>query len=148
MSIVNPKYRGKYNAENADWLSRLIVANTYVQKTKEKTIKAEDGTETTETVNVGKPAVDLEKLFDFAEANAINARELYGDQVDRAGAAGRLRMTIGNLLRSAAKRRHGLNVDGKFVEAPAEFIGEVAKTENPDGSKIAKPAKEEAEAAA
>lgn len=157
MSIIDPKYKDKYK-QNKDWLSKAIEQHAYEQKTKERSktekVEGEPDKVTSEIVNVGKPAVNLNKLFDVAEANGIKARELYGAQIDRPGAPGRLRMTIGNSLRAAAKARHGLNLpvgEGgayQFVDADAAFIGDLPKTQNPDGSKIAKakPAETEGEA--
>jgi hypothetical protein len=46
-------------------------------------------------------------------------------------------MTLGNSLRAEARHRHGLmNLEGVFVDAPAEFLGDHPKTKNQDGSKI------------
>jgi len=154
-SIVDPKYRDKYKT-NKDWLAALIDDNCVVANTKVKKTKNEDGSETEETVTLKSTSIDLDALFALAEANAIDVAK-YKTQIDTHGAPGRLRMTIGNMLRSAAKKRHGLYVldkagDKSWVDADAAFIGDAEKTHNPDGSKIAKkkadaePAPEEVEA--
>lgn len=145
MSIIDDKYRGKYRAD-PDWLASLIHEVCFVQNTKEVDVKDDEGNVTgTETVNDGKPQLDIDALFSLAEANGIPATEKYGDQVEKKNAPGRLRMTIGNSLRAAARKRHGLYVNGEWVEAPADFVGDQPKTQNPDGTKIVvEKAKEEA----
>lgn len=146
-SIVPEKYRDRYRGDG-DWLKKFINGQIVSTVMKEVTTKAEDGTETTETVPTKKTSMDLDKLFDLASINSINAREKYEDQVERKNAPGRLRMTIGNMLRAAARHRHGLyNLEGEWVEADADFLGDAPKTHNQDGSKIVveKPKEESAE---
>ena len=139
-SIIDAKYKERYR-DNPDWLATLIHDQCFVQHTKEVAVKDDEGNDTgkTEVVNAGRPELNLEALFDLAEKNGIAAREKYGDQADKKNAPGRLRMTIGNSLRAAARKRHGLyDVDGNWLDAPADFVGDRPKVQNPDGSKIAK----------
>lgn len=147
-SIIDPKYRDKYKGEK-DWLSKFIDDNATTAVMKTKVTKAEDGSETSEEIDTGKRQLDLDKLFDLADANGIDARGRYGEQVSNAGAPGRLRMTVGNMLRAAARKRHGLNdINGEWNDADAAFIGDSERSEERDGSKIAKAkAEKEAEAA-
>ncbi len=146
MSIIDPKYRGKYRG-TSDWLTSFVDAQVKEVVTKQVTTTAEDGTKTVETVDTKNTRINLDSLFALAKANNLNV-DKYADQVDRPNAAGRLRMTIGNMLRSAAKKRHGLyNIAGEWNDADAEFIGDAEKTHNADGSKIQK-VKAEAEAEA
>ena len=131
-NIIDPKYAERYRGDG-DFLSSLIKAECYVQLLKD----GKDG----EKVNNGKPILDLEKLFDLAEANGIPAREKYSDQTDRKNAAGRLRMTIGNSLRAAARKRHGLyTAAGVWKTADKNFIGDHPLTEQRNGAKIVKEA--------
>lgn len=51
---------------------------------------------------------------------------------------GMVRMNAGNMLRSRARKRHGLYINGEWVSAPAAFTAGHEKTQNPDGSTIAK----------
>lgn len=149
-SIIDPKYRDKYKGAS-DWLKEFVDGQVNVAVTKEKTTTDEEGNKTVEVVETSQTRIDMDKLFDLAAANGIDARGRYGDQVERKNAPGRLRMTIGNMLRAAARKRHGLyGVDGEWVEASSEFVAGHEKTQNPDGSKIAKekPAAEAAEAEA
>lgn len=146
-SIINEKYRDRYKPENRDWLAKFIDDQCTSPVTKEKTVKDEDGNETTEVVELKRRVLDLEALFDLAEANHIPAREKYADQADRKNAPGRLRMTIGNMLRAAARKRGGLfDNDGEWNEAGDGFEVNDPLTENPDGTRIAA-AKVEEEAA-
>lgn len=145
-SIIPEKYQGKYKGAE-DWLSQFIDGQVKTVPMKDKTTtETVDGEEITKTISVaaGKAKLDLDKLFALTDANGIDSKEMQA-QRDRKNAPGRIRMTLGNALRAAAKHRHGLNnIDGNFVDAPAEFIGDAAKTHNPDGSKIvvAKPSAE------
>lgn len=145
-SIIDPKYRGR--AKVADWLSTFVDGIVSKPTTKEKQVKTqdEDGNEvvTTETVELARRQLDLSALFALAQSNGINTAKME-EQRDRPNAPGRIRMTLGNSLRAAAKHRHGLfDLDGNWHDADAEFIGDSVKTQNPDGSKIvvAKPAAE------
>ncbi len=145
-SIIPEKYQGKYKGAE-DWLSKFIDDQVKVVPMKDKTVtegEGDDAITKTITVAAGKAKLDLDKLFALTDANNIDSKDMQA-QRDRKNAPGRIRMTLGNALRAAAKHRHGLNnLDGNFVEAPAEFIGEAVKTHNPDGSKIvvAKPSAE------
>lgn len=149
-SIIPEKYQGKYKGAE-DWLASFIDGQVKVVPMKDKTTtETVDGEEITKTISVaaGKARLDLDKLFALSEANSIDAEivKTMREQRDRKNAPGRIRMTLGNALRAAAKHRHGLNtVDGTWTDAPAEFIGDAPKTHNPDGSKIvvAKPATED-----
>lgn len=149
-SIIPDKYQGKYKGAE-DWLSEFIDGQVKVVPMKDKTVTEGEGDDAvTKTISVaaGKAKLDLDKLFALTDANAIDSKEMQA-QRDRKNAPGRIRMTLGNALRAAAKHRHGLNtIDGTWTEAPAEFIGDSPKTQNPDGSKIAvAKASAEAEAA-
>lgn len=138
-SIIPEKYQGKYKGAE-DWLSTFIDGQVKTVPMKDKTTtETIDGEEVTKTISVaaGKAKLDLDKLFALTDANGIDSKDMQA-QRDRKNAPGRIRMTLGNALRAAAKHRHGLNtIDGTWTEAPADFIGDAPKTHNPDGSKIA-----------
>ena len=146
-SIIDAKYRDKYR-NHTNWLKATIDAAVNEPITKEKEVKAEDGTTSTEVVTLKGTRLNLDKLFNMAEVNNISV-DKYKADADKKNAPGRLRMTIGNMLAAAAKKRHGLYVpteDGsEWVDADAEYIGDSPLTHNRDGSKIAK-AKPEGEA--
>ena len=129
-SIIPGKYAAAYKERGADWLGEMIAheCNVTVEGTDKK--KASTG-------------LELNKLFDLGKANSVDTSK-YHDQVDRPNAIGRLRMTIGNMLRARAKRRHGMfNIAGKWHNAPADWLKLVGADENPsekrDGTKIALP---------
>jgi len=132
-SIIPDKYKGKYKGAE-DWLSEFITEQAFDQAA-DKEGKA-----------VGKPILNLEKLFNLAEANNINC-SAYRKQADRPNAPGRLRMTIGNMLRSRAKKRLALyDTNKKIHKAPAEFLGDITEAiETMDGVKIGAVKKEAAE---
>lgn len=138
-SIIPAKYADRY--KSPDWLGTFIDGQVKTTVFRDKVTKHKDEEtgeefEKTESVSTGKKALDLDKLFDLCKANAIDTADMEA-QRDRKNAPGRIRMTLGNSLRAAARHRHGLfNLDGEWVEAPADFVGDSAKTHNPDGSKI------------
>ena len=145
-SIIPPKYQGKYKGAE-DWLSEFIDGQAKVVPMKDKTVtdgEGDDAVTNVISVAAGKAKLDLDKLFALTDANGVDSKEMQA-QRDRKNAPGRIRMTLGNALRAAAKHRHGLNtIDGTWTEAPAAFIGDSPKTQNPDGSMIvvAKPSAE------
>lgn len=147
MTIMPEKFRNKDYKGAQDWVKSFIDGEVLQAVTKEVTTKNEDGTETTETVETSKTSVDLGKLFALAEANHFNV-EKYKADVEKKNAPGRIRMTVGNMLRAAARKRHGLyDATGEWNEAPADFIRDAELKEHRDGTKIAK-AKPEPEAEA
>lgn len=104
-SIINEKYKGKYKGAS-DWIGELIKVQC-VDEDPQKT------------------GLSVDALFAMARNNNLNEvklGELEG-QKDQKNAPGRIRMTVGNMLRAAAKKRHGLyGVDGKWHKADQEFL--------------------------
>lgn len=138
-----------------DWINQLMDEHcTTIEGAVEavEEVKDEDGKVTAPGVRgkVGKRAVNVEAVQAFAGANNITYKSYPNP--------GMTRMNIGNMLRSAAKKRCGLFVPteaGDFGEtdwagAPSEFVeahGLEGPTHNRDGSKIkVETAKPEAEA--
>lgn len=143
-SIIDPKYMEKYKNKPKDWLATFVSDQVTEVVTKDIVVKDEDGVESMESVETGKTNVDLDKLFTLTQNNHIDTAKME-EQRDRKNAPGRIRMTLGNSLRAAARKRHGLfDLEGEWVDAPAEFVGDTAKTQERDGTpiKVAKPAAE------
>ncbi len=121
-------------------------------------VKDEDGNVTTEAVAAvrgkkGKDEINEDAITALAVANGVVVKE--GGYPN----PGSLRMNVGNMLRAAARKRHGLNVptsegliDGEvefeFSDAPDDFEVSETKTHNPDGTKIAPVKADTAEEAA
>lgn len=146
-SIINSKYRGKYTADQKDWLSKFL--DTHATKTKTVKVKTADG-EGTENKAV-PDGVDTDKLHAVAKANGLDIDTLMS-QSETHGYPGRARMTIGNQLRTIAKQRHGLmDASGKFHKVDADFIARRGAPETPThdqhGKKIEKPKAPAADAA-
>lgn len=148
-SIVDPKYRDKYKNAPKDFVA--LGLDTHASATKEVKSKVVvngeiTDQETTKTVVTG---VDVDKLFAVAKENNLDVAK-YENQRDGHGFPGRFRMTVANMLRAAAKQRHGLTFGGVWTPAPAEWLTEKeapdAPTHTKAGEKIAKP-KVEKEAA-
>lgn len=143
-SIIDPKYAQKYKDKPKDWLGAFLDEHATTPVMKEKVVKDDEGKPVlgdddkpkTESVETGQRNIDLDKLFAVAQANAVDTTKMEA-QRDRPNAPGRIRMTLGNSLRAAARKRHGLyDADKNWIDADADFIGETPKTQNPDGSKI------------
>lgn len=119
VNFMPERYRDKYRGDQ-DWLGNFINANCR------------------KVLEEGKAAqLCLDSLMILAEVNAVDAKDVsyWRKQFNKPGAPGRIRMTIGNMLRARAKRRHGLlDLEGNWVEADAEFIGDARRTEESDGS--------------
>ena len=139
-SIIGDKYRGKYKGAS-DWVGEVIQANCTTQPM--KTVKDEDGNET--EVAKGKPVLNVDALIALSKENHIDTSKME-EQRDRKNAPGRIRMTLGNMLRAAARKRHGLTVNGEWVTPTDEFLKSAPDepTETREGEKIVK-AKPEAD---
>lgn len=147
-SIINPKYR---KDRKIDWLGDLISKTCAATREVEKKVKDEEGNVKTvkETKDDG---INVDTVFALARANGLSEKVAkFETQRDAHGFAGRFRMTVRNMLQATVKARHGLYVNGEWVEAPAEWLKDKSApetpTQTPDGVKIAveKPAKETAE---
>jgi hypothetical protein len=152
-SIVNPKYRGKYTAENKDWLAKLLDAEASKTKDVKVTKPNPENPDEKITVTEKRPdGVDTDALFTIAANNGLDVAK-YKAQVDGHGFPGRFRMTVGNMLRKVVKQRHGVFNKGKtFMSAPPEMLAKLGVTGEPThtqaGEKIAKPVAAKAEAPA
>lgn len=134
-SIIDPKYKGKPKKD--DWLSNFIDTEAGDQVMKTKILKDEEGNQTgTEEVPTGRSVLDLDKFFALCKNNSINTAKME-EQRDRPNAPGRIRMTLGNSLRAAARKRHGLyNLEGEWIDADPMFVGDNPRVQERDGSKI------------
>lgn len=113
MSIINERYKGRYKGAS-DWIGQVMDDQCRVEGD-----------------------VSIELICQLAEANGCDVSKYKGLDPK---AAGRVRMTIGNMLRSRAFKRGGLyDVNGKPMTAPAEFMGDKQPVENLDGERLAKP---------
>jgi|GEM_PF-4983705 len=151
-SIINAKYRdGRYKAENQDWLGRLVgeKVTTFSEREKKVPVEGQEGAFKTIKERVAD-GVNEDAVFKLGRENGLNL-DKYEAQRGSHGFAGRIRMTVRNMLQAEAKRRHGIVVDGKFVSAPAGWLEAkgVAKgatpTHDQKGVKIPVPAKPKAE---
>lgn len=141
MSIVDPKYAEALR-NTTDFIGEFIADNCTVETSPE--VKEKDP-ETKKMVvkRVAKTAVDFDSLIELGRVNFLPEDKLkaYAKSKKDAGATGRVRMSIGNMLRARALRRHGLyNLKGKWVNAPADFLDGAEQTEDRKGEKLAKKA--------
>ena len=86
--------------------------------------------------NTEAGAVDPDAIAELCEANGVTLKDYPN--------LGMVRMNAGNMLRSRARKRHGLFIDGVWVDAPAEFCEGHDRVESPDGSRIPKAEQDEA----
>jgi hypothetical protein len=143
-SIVNPKYRG---LKKDDFITHLIARHATKMKDKVTKTKVEGSDEEVETVTKVADGVDVDGLFKLAGANNLDV-EKFHSQTDSHGFPGRFRMTVGNMLRAAARNRHGvyepIGDELTWIEASPEWLSESKPiapefpTHNRDGSKIKK----------
>ena len=110
-----------------DWVDQLLLAECSAIRVvkrmvggKEQEIHERDG-------------VDVERLHSFARENGFEPK------VSSKANPGTHRMVIGNAMRARARRRHGLIVNGSFIQASDSFCEGHPKKENPDGSKYESP---------
>lgn len=144
-TIIDPKYASALKEK--DWLARFIDGEVTEAQTREKTKKHEDGTETVETVQLKRTRVDLDKLFLLCRENGISEEMIskMEEQRDRPNAPGRIRMTLGNSLRAATRRRGGLySLDGEWHDAPEEIMQGKEATHDRSGNRIATKKEDEA----
>lgn len=129
MSIIDEKYKGKYRGAS-DAIGELI---------EKRCTKMPEGAKAGD-----KGELVLKDLFALGAANNLDKDKLANlktQQNDKNG-PGRIRMTIGNMLRAAARRRHGLyDIDGSTkVKFKDDFYADgkapATPTETLDGEKI------------
>lgn len=122
-SIVSDKYRDKYKNAPKDWFKTFIEGQATATRTVKVTKPNPTNPDEKITVDEQRPdGVDVKALFKLAKANGLNV-DKYEAQVDDHGFPGRFRMTVGNMLRTVAKQRHGLfNKDGTFTSAPTDWL--------------------------
>jgi hypothetical protein len=144
-SIVDPKYRNKYKDKNRhEWLADLLKVNASAFHTiPAKPAVGKEGEEGYKPATAERrviDGVDVDKVFKIARENGLDV-DKYEAQRDTHGFPGRFRMTAGNMLRTVARQRHGLFINGEWQEAPADWLTaqgvEGGPTHNKDGSKIA-----------
>jgi len=145
-SIVDPKYRGK---KNNDFITQLIEKHATAYKTKVTETKVEGTDDVVKTETQVPNGVDVDGLFGLAAVNNLDVAKFH-EQRDGHGFPGRFRMTVANMLRAAARNRHGIYEPGEpgkhasWVEADAAWLkasrppAPVSPTHNRDGSKIKK----------
>lgn len=152
-SIVDPERRKDMKGAS-DWTGRFmedaaltkgVGAKPAVEAVEE--VKDADGKVTTAAVAAkpatnGKSVWDLDAMLLLAERNSIDTAQATFVGIREANAVGRARMTLHNMLKSRAKKRHGLfDIDGNWVDLPAEeleIMGNPERVEERDGTKIAK----------
>lgn len=166
-SIVDEKYKDMRGA--SDWIGRVLeeMALTTGVGAKPAVAEVKDAegnvTQAAKAATKGKDVWDLEAILHVVGENTFDKKgqevlakfsdkvaEYNADNTTHPGLVGQLRMTASNMLRSRARKRGGLHIDGEWVDAPDEFQVNSPLTERPDGTKIAKekPAKADAEAEA
>lgn len=125
MSIVDNDYRDRYRGRG-DWLKQLIDKNCYSPITKVVEELQPDGTTLKVEKETKRKKLDPDAMFNIALENGIDEDRLtkFRGALGTHGSEGRARMSVGNMLRSVAKKNGGLSVNGTFIEAPAEFLPE------------------------
>ena len=140
-NLIGEKYRGKY--KTPDWIGEFVNerAVEYGTKMVETKVVDEDGNEVVETkeVRTKKKSLNLDTFFALCEMNNIDPALVARMKSQREGvnAIGRIRMTLGNSLRAAARKRGGLlDLEGNFVGAPESITKGAPPIETPNGEKL------------
>lgn len=116
-NFMDDKYRSRGKVQ--DFVSDLIDSQCYVEDTNGKNRR-----------------LDIDTLFGLAANNGIDTTNLEKHR-DTPNGVGRIRMTLANMLRSRARKRHGLyDVEGNVVDAPKDFIGDSPRVESLDGERL------------
>lgn len=150
-TIINPKYK-KAKGER-DWLAALISEHASKTRVVSKTTVNPDTKEKTVTEETRDDGIDIDKLYSLLGENGVHGDKLakFVGKEDAHGFAGRFRMSARNMLQAVAKQRHGLNVDGMWVDAPSNWLEHVKAPAQPthqkDGTKVAVVKEVEAKAA-
>lgn len=125
MSIIPDKFRDKTYKGAEDWISTEFLAKHAMTPA----VPGKKAEPDSPAVKAEPAKINVTALFDLAAANGVDAEHLRPGSENH-GAAGRIKMTIANMLRSRAKKRGGLfDVNKKWHKAPAEFM--VDKDGNP-----------------
>lgn len=153
-SIVDAKYKDMRGA--SDWIGKLMEEQALktgigARPAVEEVRDAEGNvTQKAKPATKGKEAWDLDALLNLAKTNFIDVAkyetkvaEFNEDPESHRGLVGQLRMTISNMLRSRARKRGGLFVNGEWMDAPEGFEVASPLTETRTGEpiKAEKPAK-------
>lgn len=145
-SIVDPKYRKKEG--DKDFVAKLIDASAtkYKEVTKKTPVDGTDPVEYVETKEQRADGTDVDKLFALARMNNLDVNK-FEAQRENHGFPGRFRMTVSNMLRAAAKARHGLFAPNEggwatWTPAPRDWLDSKGASEEPthtqEGTKIVK----------
>ena len=107
--------------KNTDWLKGQIDAHCLEPRFKDKKVKLEDGTEGTERVQLKSTTFNFDKFMSLAAENGVEVTNKHHNWMTERNGPGRVRMTLGNMLRKNVKDRGTLLVDGEVVEAPPDY---------------------------
>ncbi len=86
----------------------------------------------------GKVAMDAKALFGLAEVNHLDVKKFKSGY--KSQGAGRIKMTVGNMLRGAASRRHKLLTPGGKSTLVPDRLVKGDPTEDAHGERIKKSA--------
>lgn len=124
-----------------DFIAKFINERVSKPVVREKTVKAEDGTESVERVELKRRETDFGALFALAKANGIDTTNHVPHLSEKNG-KGRVVMMISNSLRAAGRKRLGLyDADKNWHDVDDAFKtlhGVTEATETADGVKIKK----------
>lgn len=123
MSIVDEDYRVRYRGKG-DWFKQLVDETCYETKTIEVEHVETDGTITREQVESKRKTFSVDRMFTVALENGVPEERLekFRAIVGQRASEGRIRMSVGNMLRTVARKNGSLTVDGVVHNAPEEFV--------------------------
>lgn len=123
MSIVDEDYRMRYRGKG-DWFKQFIDAHCYNPVMKRVEVTLSDGTVEMQDQPTKRRVFDPNALFDMAVENGIPEDRLtrFKEIVGQVTSEGRIRMSVGNMLRAATRKNGGLTFRGTFYEADEDFL--------------------------
>ena len=120
MTIVDPSYRARY-VGRGDWVKQQIDEYCYKPKTTTIGVTQPDGSIQYEVKESKRKYFRPDLLFAMAEENGIEGvQDNWSDVLEKKNGEGRVRMSVGNMIRAAARRNKGLTIHSVFKEMPED----------------------------
>lgn len=124
--MISPEYRKAHAKAEPDWLRKFVGEQCYGPEQLPEGSKKK-----------AKIVADVSAMVRLAEANGLDVTRFTTDAYNN----GQKIMNINNVLRAAARKRHGLkSLDGSFkkIRPDDPMIAGHEKTENQDGESLKK----------
>lgn len=122
--MISSEYRKAYAAKAPDWIKTFVTKNCYSDEVLPEGSKKKP-----------KQVADIDKMVALAAVNGLDVSKFNSDAYN----TGQKIMNINNVLRAAAKKRHGLKgFNERFVSIPSDdpLIAGTEPTEDKNGNTL------------